>query len=85
MIISFIAWAIKEYMKKIIIDNKELENYEEYKKHLQDYPIYASTSGLSRFDIVMIQLMYANTDEYSTNKLAEGEYIEIKIRRVKKR
>ena len=70
-------------MKKIIINNKELENYEEYKKHLQDYPIYASTSGLSRFDIVMLQLMYANTEEYSTNKLGDNEYIEIKIRKVK--
>jgi len=70
-------------MKKIIIDNKELENYEEYKKHLQDYPIYASTSGLSRFDIVMLQLMYANTEDFSVNKLEENEYIEIKIRKVK--
>ena len=70
-------------MKKIIIDNKELENYEEYKKHLQDYPIYASTSGLSKFDIVMLQLMYANTEDFSVNKLDDNEYIEIKIRKVK--
>ena len=70
-------------IKLIIIDNKELQKYEEYKQHLQDYPIYASTSGLSKFDIVMLQLMYANTEEYSTNKLEEGEYIEIKIRKVK--
>jgi len=72
-------------MKKIIIDNKKLENYGWYKEDLQNYPIYASTGGLSRFDIVMLQLMYANTDEYSTNKLAEGEYIEIKIRKVKEK
>ena len=72
-------------MKKIIIDNIELENYEEYKEDLQNYPIYASRSVLTKFAIVMLQLIYANTEEYSTNELEEGEYIEIKIRRVKEK
>jgi hypothetical protein len=41
-------------MIKIKITKKDLENYEKHQENIQDYPIYAKTSGLSRSEIVML-------------------------------
>lgn len=65
------------------ITKTDLENYELYKSHLQDYPIYANTSGLTKSDIVMLQSVHSHTENISTNKLDNDEYIEVIIRHVK--
>ena len=70
---------------KIKINQKELNNYQKYKKNLQDFPIYASTGALFRSDIVILQSVYSHMGEIATNKLAEGEYIEITIKKVKEK
>ena len=45
---------MKTEILKLKVTKSDLINYEKFQESLQDYPLYASTSGLCRTDMVML-------------------------------
>ena len=58
---------MKTEILKLKVTKSDLKNYEKFQEMLQDYPLYASTSGLFRADMVLfaklVQFEFGNDVE----------------------